>query len=74
MYVLTWVLSLLEWTILRNHQGDTTLSTPGGWGAWPVVTKTGYRYFKIMMTGPNASSVSPRALALSTIELYGYCK
>lgn len=61
------------WTALTTHSNDTSLREPGSTGTWPVdppADERGWRWFRLIMTGPNSSG-SNSYLSLSGIELYG---
>lgn len=61
------------WEPLIEHRNDTSIAElPDEWGAWqlpPAAAENSYRFFCVMLTGPNASQKS--MLAIGGIELYG---
>lgn len=61
-----------SWTDLSVHTNDVSLTSPSQWVFWPVKSVVPYAQFRLLMTGPSASSVSPNTLALSNIEFYGF--
>ena len=63
-----------NWTVLREHAGDTSLrNIAGADAAWPVVVRAGddgyYRFFRIRITGPNSSG--NHYLMANGFEMYG---
>lgn len=64
----------VEWQALTTHSNETSLREPGSTATWPVEVPAGetqgWRWFRIIMTGPNSSG-SSNYLSLSGIELYG---
>ena len=48
---------------------------PGQQAAWPVgghAAAVPYRYFRVLLVGPNPEAANPRHVCLSSLELYGY--
>jgi len=46
-----------NWVILSVHTNDQTLNSPHQWGSWPIKEPSrGFRYFRIIQTGPNSYS------------------
>jgi hypothetical protein len=61
-----------SWVDLSTHVNDCGLASPSRWVFWPVSSVVPYAQFRLIMTGPSASTVSPNTLALSNIEFYGF--
>lgn len=65
-----------HWIDLRHHHNDTTITMPGQYASWPVVSHaatTPFRMLRILLTGNNASSLPRRdTVNLSSFEFYGY--
>jgi hypothetical protein len=61
-----------SWVDLSIHSNDCGLASPSQWVFWPVSSVVPYSQFRLVMTGPSASAVSPNTLALSNIEFYGF--
>lgn len=61
-----------SWVDLSTHVNDCGLASPSRWVFWPVSSVVPYAQFRLIMTGPSASPVSPNTLALSNIEFYGF--
>lgn len=61
------------WEPLIEHRNDVSVAElPDEWAAWKLpdaAAQTAYRFFCVMLTGPNAAR--KRMLALGGIELYG---
>ena len=66
-----------SWTDLRRHIGDATLRMPGQYASWPLVGHAAavpYRFFRVLLIGPNPEAENPYHVCLSNIELYGYLR
>jgi hypothetical protein len=63
-----------HWDDLSVHENDCSLAAPGQWAYWPVAAHryVPYSLFRLELTGPNASPVTPNILAISNLELYGF--
>ena len=59
------------WTVLRTHNNDDTIKSATTAYSWPIVGQENnfYRYFKIILTGPDSSGGSYNLSC--AIELYG---
>jgi hypothetical protein len=64
----------LQWDELSTHENDCAIAAPGQWAYWPLSSHTTvpYSVFRLELTGPNASPVTPNIFALSNFELYGF--
>lgn len=59
-----------DWTLLKEHISDTTISTvANSWGSWSVNSIEAYRYLRLMIT--NSNSDASRYWELGEIEFYG---
>ncbi len=72
-----------HWQVLRKHENDKTISKPYQLASWPVPRSNGssngsgsdnskFRFFRIVLTGPNASKMTTHRLCMCWFELYGY--
>ncbi|GAA0177007.1 hypothetical protein LIER_29643 [Lithospermum erythrorhizon] len=64
-----------NWTNLRIHENDQTLSKPGQFASWPVIGPNAllpFRYFRVMLTAPTADDTNPWSCCTCFLELYGY--
>lgn len=62
----------LNWTLLREHVNDESLSGQGATYTWPLTlppSATGFQMFRLKMTGPNSNQ--HLYLACSGFEMYG---
>jgi len=67
-----------NWTNLSIHVNDHSFNTPHGWASWKLKEpQNGFRYFRIIQTGPNsyskdsASGAWKHTLVACGFELYG---
>lgn len=70
-----------DWVTLLDHQDDKTLNSPFVVGLWDIPdpkTTTGFRYFRVIMTGPNCYVNPPdkedlwsNVFVANGFELYG---
>jgi hypothetical protein len=63
------------WVDLSRHLNDRTIKLPGQYASWPVVGHTAtlpYRFFRILLVGPNPEAPNAYHVALSYLELYGW--
>lgn len=58
-----------NWTVLREHVGDTALNGKGSTHTWSVSASGSFRYLRVRMTGLNSNK--HWYLALSGFEVYG---
>eukprot|EP01083_Nonionella_stella_P159539 520531_1 len=58
-----------NWMVLKSHVNDSSLHAKGASHTWSVHTDGWFRYFRIILTGPNDNK--HYFLCCSGIELYG---
>lgn len=61
-----------DWITIKKHEDDRTLNKPNGVATWYIGTiqhQFGFRFFRILQTGPNAGG--NYYLNLAGMELYG---
>jgi len=58
------------WEIIRSHVSDTTISSQGNSGRWPLTTDKFYRHLRVITTNYDASGTS-YFLFCSGFEVYG---
>ncbi|KAL7127865.1 hypothetical protein ABFS83_14G279000 [Erythranthe nasuta] len=64
-----------NWTNLRVHENDETMSKPGQFASWPVVGPTAllpFRFFRVVLVAPTTDATNPWSLCICFLELYGY--
>ncbi|KAL4557579.1 hypothetical protein LXL04_035762 [Taraxacum kok-saghyz] len=64
-----------NWTNLRVHENDQTLSKPGQFASWAVTGPNAllpFRYFRVALMGPTSDDINPWTLSICFLELYGY--
>lgn len=64
-----------NWTNLRVHESDQTLSKPGQFASWSVTGPNAlipFRYFRVTLTSPTTDDINPWTLCICFLELYGY--
>lgn len=64
-----------NWTNLRVHENDQTLSKPGQFASWAVTGPNAllpFRYFRVALMGPTTDDINPWTLCICFLELYGY--
>lgn len=68
-----------SWTILRAHENDSTIASSHAAGSWPVNSPStqGYRFLRVIQTGPNSFTSTgdddawSNVLVASGFEVYG---
>ncbi|KAL5557732.1 hypothetical protein UlMin_033943 [Ulmus minor] len=63
------------WTNLRVHENDQTVCKPGQFASWPITGPNSllpFRFFRVVITGPNADISNPWNLCVCFLELYGH--
>jgi hypothetical protein len=64
-----------SWADLRRHISDRTLRMPGQYASWAVSSHAAavpYRFFRLLLVGPNPEAANQHHVCLSFWELYGY--
>ncbi|CAI9259450.1 unnamed protein product [Lactuca saligna] len=64
-----------NWTNLRVHENDQTISKPGQFASWAVTGPNAllpFRYFRVALVGPTTDDINPWTLCICFLELYGY--
>lgn len=64
----------VQWVVLRQHDGDESMTRSGQFCSWPVQQKglQFYQKFRVMLTGQ--TSEGTRVFNVNFLELYGYLR
>ncbi|GJX12824.1 BTB/POZ domain-containing protein, partial [Tanacetum coccineum] len=63
-----------NWTNLRVHENDQTVTKPGQFASWAVTGPNAllpFRYFRVALMGPTTDDINPWTLCICFLELYG---
>lgn len=64
-----------SWFDLRRHISDRTIRMPGQYASWPLSSHAAavpYRFFRLLLVGPNPEAANQHHVCLSFWELYGF--
>jgi hypothetical protein len=64
-----------SWADLRRHISDGTIRMPGQYASWAVTSHAAavpYRFFRLLLVGPNPEAANRYHMCLSYWEMYGY--
>ncbi|KAL4859062.1 BTB/POZ domain-containing protein [Chlorella vulgaris] len=64
-----------SWSDLRRHISDRTIRMPGQYASWPLSSHAAavpYRFFRLLLVGPNPEAANQHHVCLSFWELYGF--
>nr|XP_043615321.1 BTB/POZ domain-containing protein At2g30600 [Erigeron canadensis] len=64
-----------NWTNLRVHENDQTVTKPGQFASWAVTGSNAllpFRYFRVALMGPTTDDINPWTLNICFLELYGF--
>eukprot|EP00873_Tetraselmis_striata_P037090 jgi/Tetstr1/457354/TSEL_043957.t1 len=65
----------VTWTDLRRHMDDPSIRRPGQLASWPLPSRSasGFRHFRLLLTGPSASEhpAEQHCFSVCGLELYG---
>ncbi|XP_071733978.1 BTB/POZ domain-containing protein At2g30600 [Rutidosis leptorrhynchoides] len=64
-----------NWTNLRVHENDQTVTKPGEFASWAITGPNAllpFRYFRVALMGPTTDDINPWTLCICFLELYGY--